>query len=156
MSMLFISHDLGVVGEIADRVVVMRHGVIREQAGGRHLRESPQDAYIRRCWPAARSLEKPGAADGDRRPHRRQRRENHRARRRRPKDPDAPVVLEAADVTKSFWLRTGVFGARVPRGATSFQLRAGHTLGMVGESGSGKTTMGLTLLRLHEPDRPAR
>jgi peptide/nickel transport system ATP-binding protein len=69
------------------------------------------------------------------------------------KDPDAPVVIEATDLTKSFWLRSGVFGRRefqAVKGA-SFKLRRGHTLGVVGESGSGKTTMGLTLLRLHEP-----
>src|SRR6185369_210776 len=60
---------------------------------------------------------------------------------------------EATGLTKSFWLKTGVFGRsefKAVKGA-SFKLRKGHTLGVVGESGSGKTTMGLTLLRLHEP-----
>jgi peptide/nickel transport system ATP-binding protein len=69
------------------------------------------------------------------------------------KDPDAPVVLEVRSLAKSFWLRQGVFGRREFKAVldVSFKLRRGHTLGVVGESGSGKTTMGLTLLRLHEP-----
>ena len=69
------------------------------------------------------------------------------------KNPDARVVIAATALTKSFWIRSGVFGKKefkAVKGAT-FQLRAGHTLGIVGESGSGKTTLGLTLLRLHEP-----
>ena len=69
------------------------------------------------------------------------------------KDPDARVIIEAQALTKSFWLPRGVFGRqefRAVKGA-SFKLRQGHTLGVVGESGSGKTTMGLALLRLHEP-----
>ena len=60
----------------------------------------------------------------------------------RPKDPEAPVVLQASDVTKSFWIRSGVFGRRefqAVSGGVNFQLRRGHTLGVVGESGSGKT-----------------
>ena len=71
-----------------------------------------------------------------------------------PKDAAAPIVIDASNLTKSFWLRSGVFGRkefRAVKGA-SFTLRRGHTLGVVGESGSGKTTMGLTLLRLHEPN----
>jgi peptide/nickel transport system ATP-binding protein len=71
----------------------------------------------------------------------------------KPKDPNARVIIEASALTKSFWLQTGVFGRkefRAVKGAT-FKLRQGHTLGVVGESGSGKTTMGLALLRLHEP-----
>jgi len=69
------------------------------------------------------------------------------------KDATAPVVLEVKSLAKSFWLRSGVFGKREFKAVqnVNFQLRKGHTLGVVGESGSGKTTMGLTLLRLHEP-----
>jgi peptide/nickel transport system ATP-binding protein len=71
----------------------------------------------------------------------------------KPKDPNAPVVLEVRSLAKSFWLKKGVFGKREFKAVqnVNFQLRRGHTLGVVGESGSGKTTMGLTLLRLHEP-----
>jgi peptide/nickel transport system ATP-binding protein len=69
------------------------------------------------------------------------------------KDPRSPVILEVRSLAKSFWLRQGVFGQREFKAVhgVSFELRRGHTLGVVGESGSGKTTMGLTLLRLHEP-----
>jgi peptide/nickel transport system ATP-binding protein len=150
MSMLFISHDLGVVGEIADQVVVMRQGTVREQGPVAGIFASPQDAYTRALLACRPTLEqrsprlmviddhisgKPNAAAG------------------KPKDPGAPVIIEALALTKSFWLRRGVFGRRefqAVKGA-SFSLRRGHTLGVVGESGSGKTTMGLTLLRLHEP-----
>ena len=55
MSMLFISHDLGVVGEIADHVVVMRHGMVREQGPvARHLRRAAGRLHAGRCWPAGR------------------------------------------------------------------------------------------------------
>jgi len=71
----------------------------------------------------------------------------------KPKDPDAPVILEARGLKKSFFFKTGLFGKTEFKAVkeVSFKLRKGHTLGVVGESGSGKTTMGLTLLRLHEP-----
>ncbi len=150
MSMLFISHDLGVVGEIADQVVVMREGTVREQGPVAGIFAAPQDAYTRALLACRPTLEqrsprlmviddhisgKANAALG------------------KPKDAAAPVIVEATALTKSFWLRTGIFGRRefqAVKGA-SFQLKRGHTLGVVGESGSGKTTMGLTLLRLHEP-----
>jgi peptide/nickel transport system ATP-binding protein len=63
------------------------------------------------------------------------------------------VVLEVRALAKSFWLKQGLFGKREFKAVqnVNFKLRKGHTLGVVGESGSGKTTMGLTLLRLHEP-----
>ena len=151
MSMLFISHDLGVVGEIADQVVVMRQGTVREHGPVAGIFSDPKDAYTKALLACRPTLEqraprlmviddhisgKANTAAG------------------KPKDPAAPVVIEAESLTKSFWLREGVFGRRefkAVKGA-SFKLRRGHTLGVVGESGSGKTTMGLTLLRLHEPN----
>jgi peptide/nickel transport system ATP-binding protein len=150
MSVLFISHDLGVVGEIADHVVVMRHGVVREQGPVDRIFSAPQDAYTQALLACRPSLEH--------NPARLMVIDDHIAGRAaraesKPKDPDAPVVLEVRSLAKSFWLKTGLFGKRefkAVRGV-NFQLRKGHTLGVVGESGSGKTTMGLTLLRLHEP-----
>jgi peptide/nickel transport system ATP-binding protein len=150
MSVLFISHDLGLVGEIADHVVVMRHGQVRESAPVEAIFTAPKDSYTRALLACRPSLQgEPGrlaviddyisgkAAAGP----------------ARAKDPSAPVVLEVKSLAKSFWLREGLFGKREFKAVqnVNFKLKRGHTLGVVGESGSGKTTMGLTLLRLHEP-----
>jgi peptide/nickel transport system ATP-binding protein len=150
MSVLFISHDLGVVGEIADHVVVMRQGVVREQGPVARIFEAPQDSYTQAllaCRPSAghTSARLPVIDD-------------HiegkvPTRAAKAKDPNAPVLLRVRALAKSFFLREGVFGKREFKAVrdVNFDLRRGHTLGVVGESGSGKTTMGLTLLRLHEP-----
>jgi peptide/nickel transport system ATP-binding protein len=150
MSVLFISHDLGLVGEIADRVVVMRHGVIREQGPVAQLFEAPRDDYTKALLACRPSLE------GN--PARLMVIDDHIAGRAaqqqgKAKDDNAPVVLEVRSLAKSFWLKQGVFGKREFKAVqnVNFKLRKGWTLGVVGESGSGKTTMGLTLLRLHEP-----
>ncbi|HEY4082185.1 MAG TPA: dipeptide ABC transporter ATP-binding protein [Burkholderiaceae bacterium] len=150
MSMLFISHDLGVVGEIADQVVVMRHGEIREKAPVAEIFHAPQDAYTKALLACRPSMTE--------NPARLMVIDDHIAGRSLgaespPKDPDAPVILEARGLSKSFFLKQGLFGKREFQAVkgVSFQLRKGYTLGVVGESGSGKTTMGLTLLRLHEP-----
>ena len=159
MSVLFISHDLGVVGEIADHVVVMRHGIIREQGPVARIFSAPQDDYTKALLACRPSLtENPArlmvidehiaatkaAAAG---------REATAARVAKAKDPSAPVVLEVKSLFKSFYLKQGLFGTREFKAVqnVNFKLRKGYTLGVVGESGSGKTTMGLTLLRLHEP-----
>jgi len=150
MSMLFISHDLGVVGEIADHVVVMRQGTVREQGPVARIFAAPQDAYTKALLACRPTLEQ--------RSPRLMVIDDHIAGRSstvagKAKDPNARVIIEAEALTKSFWLPSGVFGRKefkAVKGAT-FQLRQGHTLGVVGESGSGKTTMGLALLRLHEP-----
>jgi peptide/nickel transport system ATP-binding protein len=158
MSMLFISHDLGVVGEIADQVVVMRQGTVREQGAVAGIFANPQDAYTRALLACRPTLEQrdarlrviddhiaaQGAGDTGSAGH---------AGAAPAKDPGARVIIEARALTKSFWIARGVFGRtefKAVKGA-SFSLRRGHTLGVVGESGSGKTTMGLALLRLHEP-----
>ena len=150
MSVLFISHDLGLVGEIADRVVVMRHGVIREQGAVAGIFENPQDDYTKALLACRPSLE------GN--PARLMVIDDHIAGRAlqaqtKIKDSSAPVVLEVRSLAKSFWLKQGLFGKREFKAVqnVNFKLKKGHTLGVVGESGSGKTTMGLTLLRLHEP-----
>jgi peptide/nickel transport system ATP-binding protein len=173
MSMLFISHDLGVVGEIADRVVVMRQGTVREQGDVARIFAAPEDAYtlaLLACRPtlaapparlmvideqlASPQGATPGAASG---PASGRLAASAAAAGSAPaparaKDPDAPLVLKVDALSKSFWLPRGVFGRREFKAVSdvSFELRRGHTLGIVGESGSGKTTTGLALLRLHE------
>jgi len=158
MSMLFISHDLGVVGEIADHVVVMRQGTVREQGPVARIFAAPQDTYTKALLACRPTLEQraprlmvidehiAAQTNGAIAAHA----GTGTAKR---KDPNARVIIEAEALTKSFWLPAGVFGRKefkAVKGAT-FKLRQGHTLGVVGESGSGKTTMGLALLRLHEP-----
>ena len=150
MSLLFISHDLGVVGEISDQVVVMRHGEVREKA--------PVAQIFKR---AAGCLHQGPAglpAVAEREPGRAMVIDDHIAGRgpgheAQVKDDSAPVIMEVTGLQKSFWLKDGLFGKREFKAVkgVNFKLRKGHTLGVVGESGSGKTTMGLTLLRLHEP-----
>jgi len=150
MSVLFISHDLGVVGEVANHVIVMRNGIVREQGPVADIFAAPKDDYTKALLACRPSLtENPGrlmviddhiAGKGQ-------------AAAAAAKDPEAPVVLEVRALAKSFFLREGLFGKREFKAVqdVNFKLRKGHTLGVVGESGSGKTTMGLSLLRLHEP-----
>ncbi len=152
MSVLFITHDLAVVGEIADHVVVMRNGEIREQGPAKVVFENPQDTYTKallRCRPQL-----------DRRPERLPVIDDymsgtgpkHTDERRRGVRPSDPIVLDVKNLGKSFYSREGLFGKREFKAVkdVSFQLPKGKTLGLVGESGSGKTTVGLTLMRLHE------
>jgi peptide/nickel transport system ATP-binding protein len=146
MSVLFISHDLGLVGEIADHVVVMRQGVVREQGAVARIFLSPHDAYTKALLACRPSLANTNARLPVIDDHIEGTVPNRQAK---PKDPNAPVLLRVRSLAKSFFLREGLFGKAVRD--VNFDLRRGHTLGVVGESGSGKTTMGLTLLRLHEP-----
>ena len=154
MSVLFITHDLAVVGEIADHVVVMRHGEIRENGTAKQVFEAPRDAYTKallKCRPQLdhRPMRLPVIDDfmnG-----------NPRAAADLPDRPRGvragdPIVLTVKDLGKSFYSREGLFGKREFKAVknVSFELRKGKTLGLVGESGSGKTTVGLTLMRLHE------
>jgi len=153
MSVLFITHDLAVVGEIADYLVVMRSGEIREQGPAKTVFENPQDAYTKALLQCRPRL--------DRRPVRLPVIEdfmggsahamnlNERKRGVRPSD---PIILDVRKLGKDFYTREGVFGRRKFEAVkdVSFKLPKGKTLGLVGESGSGKTTVGLTLMRLHE------
>ncbi len=152
MSVLFITHDLAVVGEIADHVIVMRNGEVREQGAAKQVFESPKDEYTKallECRPALdhRPMRLPVIDDfmGGKGPQRTE-------ERRRGVTPADPVVLDVQGLGKSFFVREGIFGRREFQAAAdvSFKLRRGRTLGLVGESGSGKTTVGLTLMRLHE------
>jgi peptide/nickel transport system ATP-binding protein len=149
MSVLFISHDLGLVGEIADHVLVMRHGILREQGPVAGIFASPKDSYTQALLACRPSLTQHQARLTVIDDHIAGRKMQEHAK---PKDPNAPVVLEVKGLNKSFWIKEGLFGRREFKAVqnVTFQLKKGHTLGVVGESGSGKTTMGLSLLRLHE------
>src|SRR6266699_1963465 len=153
MSVLFITHDLAVVGEIADYVVVMRNGEIREQGPAKSVFENPQDAYTKALLLCRPRL--------DRRPVRLpviedfmtgQGHAMHLSERKRGIHAADPIILDVRHLGKDFYSREGLFGRRKFEAVkdVSFKLPKGKTLGLVGESGSGKTTVGLTLMRLHE------
>ena len=154
MSLLFITHDLGVVGEIADTVVVMQNGVIQEQGTVKAIFERPQHAYTKALLACRPRL--------DRRPKRLPVIDDFikgdasvtqkLQERTRGTSAGDPIILEAKALNKTFFLKEGLFGKRAIPAVrnVSFQLPKGKTLGLVGESGSGKTTVGLTLMRLHD------
>ena len=153
MSVLFISHDLGVVGEIADRVVVMRDGVVRESGPVEAIFSEPRDTYTKAllaCRPRldAKPKRLPVIDDfmggggrpivvGD-------------SRVARPHE-DRPLI-EAKGLSKIYRLKTGLFARKSVAAVqeASFAMWRGRTLGVVGESGSGKTTVGMLLMRLVE------
>ena len=150
MSVLFITHDLDVVGEIADQVVVMQDGEIKESGAAAQIFAAPQHPYTKAllaCRPRV-----------DRRPLRLPVIEDFlngngysQIERQRGVTEADPIILEAKGVSKDFMVRSGVFSRRPFRAVNdvSFRLPKGKTLGLVGESGSGKSTLGLTLMRLH-------
>ncbi|MCS0582358.1 ABC transporter ATP-binding protein [Massilia pinisoli] len=153
MAVLFITHDLGLVGEIADRVIVMRHGEVREEGDAAQVLGAPRDAYTRallHCRPPldARPVRLPVIDDylsGRAQP------DDVLPQRTRGYAPGDDDILVVNNLAKSFYVREGLFGKREFKAVkdVSFTLPRGKTLGVVGESGSGKTTVGLTLLRLH-------
>ena len=127
MSLLLITHDLGIVRKMADRICVMTDGQLVEQGAATQIFASPKHAYTKHLLAA----EPKGEAT--------------------PSDPNAPVVMRGEDVSVHFNLAKGMFARRRVLKAVdnvSVTIRAGHTLGIVGESGSGKTTLALAMLRL--------
>ncbi|MDL2283721.1 ABC transporter ATP-binding protein [Oxalobacter sp. OttesenSCG-928-P03] len=155
MSVLFITHDLQLVSEIADQVIVMRHGEIQETGTAEQVFLHPAHPYTTallecrppldsRPWrlPVIEDILAPEAGKET----------VHDQRERGYADSDRPL-LDVRHLSKSFFSREGLFGKKEFRAVkdVSFTLPKGKTLGVVGESGSGKTTVGLTLLRLHEP-----
>ncbi|MDE1973021.1 MAG: ABC transporter ATP-binding protein [Hyphomicrobiales bacterium] len=134
MSLLFITHDLGIVRKIAQKVCVMNQGKIVEQGDVQRVFAAPAHAYTRALLTAE---PKPDPA---------------------PPQPDAPMILEAKDLKVWFPVKRGVLRKVVGHikavDGVSIDLRKGETLGVVGESGSGKTTLGLALLRLISSDGP--
>jgi peptide/nickel transport system ATP-binding protein len=159
MSVAFITHDMGVVAEIADRTIVMLAGNAVEQAPTAALFESPREPYTRALLAAVPRL---GSMKG--RPHPQRfpivdpvtgERESVADTPSTAVDSERPV-LEVSNLVTHFDIRSGVFGrvsARVHAVQdVSFSLRAGETLALVGESGCGKSTTARSVLRLVEPN----
>ena len=153
MSMLFISHDLGLVGEIADDVVVMREGVVREQGAVQTIFSAPQDAYTKALLACRPRL--------DVKPKRLPVIDDFMKGAGVPIDigllpqrvarvADAAPLITAKQLRKEYRLKTGIFRRKTIEAVkeASFDLYKGRTLGVVGESGSGKTTVGMMLMRL--------
>ncbi len=128
MAMLLISHDLGVVRNFSDDVVVMQKGDMMEHASTRTLFSSPQNDYTKLLLDA-----EPAGAPV-------------------PADPNAPVLLETSDLKVHFPIKKGLLKRTVDHfkavDDASIRIRRGTSLGVVGESGSGKSTLGLAVLRL--------
>ncbi|AZO05233.1 MULTISPECIES: ABC transporter ATP-binding protein [unclassified Mesorhizobium] len=128
MSMLFITHDLGIVRKIADRVCVMTKGKIVETGPTKEILANPQHPYTKHLL-AAEPKGKPPAAD-----------------------PGAKSVMAGKDMKVWFPIKRGFFRKTVDHvkavDGIDVTVRAGQTLGVVGESGSGKTTLGLALARM--------
>jgi peptide/nickel transport system ATP-binding protein len=133
MSVLFITHDMGVVAEIADEVLVMYRGKVMERGSVEQIFHAPQDDYTRRLIGSVVKLEKKAEV-----------------RLTRPEIPaEAKPLLDVRNLSLTF-----------PSGLkavddVSLVVRPGETLGIVGESGSGKTTMGRCLLRIYDPQAGA-
>ncbi|BDB26842.1 ABC transporter ATP-binding protein [Cupriavidus sp. TA19] len=132
MGVMFVTHDFGVVAEIADRVAVMEKGVLVEMGSADQVLNRPQHAYTKRLIGAV--------------PHGRA---GERGRN------ESETVLEVRDLRKTYVTGGGLFTKKRVVHAVdgvSFTVRRGETLGIVGESGSGKSTIGKCLLRLTDID----
>ncbi|RRH94009.1 ABC transporter ATP-binding protein [Mesorhizobium tamadayense] len=133
MSVMFITHDFGVVAEIADRVIVMEKGAVVEQGAAADVLGNPSHPYTRRLIAAVPHMIESETKARD----------------------DAPIVLEVQKLDKTYRPGIGFFSrARTVHAVkqVSFEVRQGRTLGIVGESGSGKSSLGRVLLKLLDSD----
>ena len=134
MAMLLITHDLGIVRKMADRVYVMNAGEIVERGAVEQIFSAPQHSYTRHLLAAEPKGEPPAG------------------------NPSGPIVVETNNLKVWFPIKRGLLRRTVDHvravDGVSLRLRAGETIGIVGESGSGKTTLGLAILRLVSSEGP--
>jgi peptide/nickel transport system ATP-binding protein len=126
-SVLFITHDFGVVADIADEVAVLQRGTLVERGTAAAVLSAPRHPYTKALIAAVPKLVPPAARPAN----------------------TQPFIVEARDVAKTYGAR-GLFGGRVTRAlaGVTMDLRRGETLGLVGESGSGKSTLARAITRL--------
>jgi peptide/nickel transport system ATP-binding protein len=132
MGVMFITHDFGVVADVADRIVVMQHGEIVEQGRTEQILRQPAHPYTRKLIDSVPTFGKAVAPSGD-----------------------ETTVLSVENLRKTYLTAGGLFKARREVHAVkdvSFSIRRGETLGLVGGSGSGKSTVGRCIVRLIEPN----
>ncbi|CAN7551927.1 ABC transporter ATP-binding protein [Devosia sp. LjRoot3] len=136
-AVLFITHDMGVVSEIADEIAVMRFGKVVERGDVFDIFDRPQHEYTQRLLAAVKELDKP----------------SERRLQMRSKTQIGAPILVSQKVRKEFPLVSGFLGRNketlVAVNDVDLTLHSGENLGIVGESGSGKTTLGRCLQRVH-------
>ncbi len=134
MAMLLITHDLGIVRKMADRVCVMHHGHIVERGKTKDIFEHPKDAYTQHLIASEPKGSPP------------------------PADPEAKTILKTDDLRVWFPIKRGFLRKTVGHikavDGIDVDVKEGQTLGVVGESGSGKTTLGQAILRLISSEGP--
>ena len=134
MGVLFITHDMGVVAEIADRVVVLKNGIKQEEATVADLFQAPKAAYSRQLMAATPKLGE-GSQAGE---------------------AGSEIVLQVDRLSTRFSSKSGLFSKKTDKhtavNQVSLQVARGETLGLVGESGCGKSTLARSILRLIEPE----
>ena len=142
MTLLLITHDLGLVGEIADRVIVFHNGVIKEQGEKHQILHHPENSYTRNLIASRARLTAPSTGGS----------EHPDTDLAAPEHLGQSPLLVANNLNKNYAIRTGMFRQRCLSAVkdVSFALAAGETLGIVGQSGSGKTTLAKMLARLIE------
>ncbi|WP_246703339.1 MULTISPECIES: ABC transporter ATP-binding protein [unclassified Rhizobium] len=134
MSVMFITHDFGVVADIADKVIVMEKGHLVEQGTADEVLRAPKEPYTQRLLaaiPTMRTEARAAVREG------------------------SPVVLDVHNVCKTYKTAGGLFGKTsivLAVNEVSFRLRKGETIGIVGESGSGKSTLGRMVMKLLDSD----